>query len=200
MIKTLGQLRSLYAAPKERTLRKQLERLDVHCTRFIGYSPFVVLSSSGANGALDTSPRGGSPGFVKVLNEKTLLLPDSPGNNRLDTLENIVSTGQIGMLFLIPGVDETLRVNGQAELSVDAALLGEFSGQARVPKLVVRISVRDAYLHCAKAMMRSELWEPARHLKRESLPTMGQMLADQIGTNTPVETQAEMLARYQAYL
>ncbi len=200
MIKTLGQLRSLYAAPKERTLRKQLDRLDVHCTRFIGHSPFVVLSSSGANGALDTSPRGGSPGFVMVLNDKTLLLPDSPGNNRLDTLENIVATGQIGMLFLIPGVDETLRVNGQAELSVDAALLGEFSGQARVPKLVVRISVRDAYLHCAKAMMRSELWEPARHLKRETLPTMGQMLADQIGTNTPVETQAEMLARYQADL
>ena len=200
MIKTLAQLRSLYAAPKERTLRKQLDRLDVHCTRFVGYSPFVVLSSSGGNGALDTSPRGGAPGFVKVLNDKTLLLPDSPGNNRLDTLENILATGQIGMLFLIPGVDETLRVNGQAELSIDAELLAEFSGQARVPKLVIRVSVRDAYLHCAKAMMRSEFWEPARHLKRETLPTMGQMLADQIGTNTPVETQAEMLARYQADL
>lgn len=200
MIKTLEQLRSLYAPPKERSLRKQLTRLDVHCTRFIALSPFVVLASSDVGGALDTSPRGGERGFVRVLDELTLLLPDATGNNRLDTLENIVSTGGIGMLFMIPGVDETLRVNGQAELSTDADLLSEFAGHARPPKLVIRVVVRDAYLHCAKAMMRSKLWEPGSRLQRDRLPTMGQMLADQTGMNTLAETQSEMLARYRADL
>jgi uncharacterized protein len=200
MIKTLAELRSLYAAPKERTLLKQLTQLDVHCRRFIELSPLVVLASSGTNGWLDNSPRGGDPGFVQVQDAHTLLLPDAPGNNRLDSLENIVNTGELGMLFLIPGVDETLRINGSAQLSIDAEHLQVFAAQSRPPKLVIKVRVRDAYLHCAKAMMRSQLWSPDRQLKRDALPTMGTMIADQTGIKTPPETQAEMLARYQADL
>jgi uncharacterized protein len=200
MIKTLAELRSLYAAPKERTLLKQLTHIDVHCQRFIEHSPLVILASSAANGWLDTSPRGGDRGFVQVQDAHTLLLPDAPGNNRLDTLENIVSSGELGLLFLIPGVDETLRVNGNAQLSIDAEDLKVFAGNARAPKLVIRIKVRDAYLHCAKAMMRSKLWSSERQLKRDALPSMGEMLADQTGLKGPPETQAEMMARYQADL
>lgn len=200
MINTLAELRSLYAAPKERAVLKQLSQLDEHCIRFIELSPFVMLASSGAQGALDNSPRGGENGFVRVLDQQTLLLPDASGNNRLDTLENILATGQLGLLFLIPGVDETLRVNGAAALTTDPARLALFANDKRPPKLAIEIKVRDAYLHCAKAMMRSALWNPSRQLSRDRLPTMGQMIGDQTGVAAPPETQAEMIARYRTEL
>ncbi|MEI8402090.1 MAG: pyridoxamine 5'-phosphate oxidase family protein, partial [Alcaligenaceae bacterium] len=117
MIQTIEQLRGLYAPAKERAVKKQLSALDAHCQHYIGLSPFVVISSVGLDQMLDASPRGGAPGFVKSVDAHTLLIPDSPGNNRLDTLENIIHTGKVGMLFLIPGMDETLRVNGTACLS-----------------------------------------------------------------------------------
>ncbi len=199
-IDTVEALRSLYAAPKERALRKQLTQLDPHCRRFIGLSPFAVLSSCGAQGTLDASPRGGPPGFVRVLDEHTLLIPDEPGNNRLDTLENIIGTGRLGLLFLIPGVDETLRVNGAALLSCDASYLDLCSSERRRPKLVIRVAVAEAYLHCAKAFMRSDLWNPARRVDRACLPTMGEMIKDQTGSEGPVETQAQMLERFAADL
>lgn len=200
MINTLAELRSLYAAPKERAVLKQLSQLDEHCIRFIELSPFVMLASSGAQGALDNSPRGGENGFVRVLDQQTLLLPDASGNNRLDTLENILATGQLGLLFLIPGVDEALRVNGTAALTTDPARLALFATDKRPPKLAIEIKVRDAYLHCAKAMMRSALWNPSRQLSRDRLPTMGQMIGDQTGVAAPPETQAEMIARYRTEL
>lgn len=199
-IDSLDALRSLYGPAKERALRKQLPALDPHCLRFVGLSPFVVLASTGRDGTMDASPRGGAPGFVLAPDAGTLLMPDASGNNRLDTLQNIVETGRLGLLFLVPGVDETLRVNGSATLSTDADLLQAFAGTARPPKLVIRIEVREAYLHCAKALMRSKLWSPERHLERAALPTMGQMLAEQIGDQAPAETQAAMLARYTAEL
>lgn len=146
-IETLGQLRTLYAAPKERAVKKQLTALDKHCKKYIGLSPFVVLSSVGSDDVLDASPRGGAPGFVKVLDDHTLLIPDSPGNNRLDTLENIIHTRRLGLLFLIPGVDETLRVNGRAELSVAAEDIARCTTEVRAPKLVIRVNVQQAYLH-----------------------------------------------------
>ena len=197
---TLSDLRRLYPPAKARSLRKQLDRLDGHCQRFIALSPFVVLSSAGPAGALDASPRGGDPGFVQVLDEHTLLIPDAPGNNRLDTLENVASTGRLGLLFLVPGVDETLRVNGSAVLSTRADWLDRCAIERRRPVLVVAVSVQEAYLHCAKALMRSRLWSPASLQPRSSLPTMGEMLRDQIGGDTPAETQARMLARYAADL
>jgi len=195
-ITTLPDLRALYGPARERSVKKELPQLDVHCMHFLSLSPLVVVSSAGAGGDLDASPRGGEPGFVKVLDARTLLIPDSPGNNRLDTLENIVQTGQVGLLFLVQGMDETLRVNGQAVLSTAEADLALCADAKRVPKLVIRVSVQAAYLHCAKALMRSALWDASRHVDRAVMPSMGEMLKAQIGGDIPAETQAEMLARY----
>ena len=200
MIQTIEQLRSLYAPAKERAVKKQLSALDVHCQRFIALSPFVVLSSIGLDQMLDASPRGGAPGFVKSVDAHTLLIPDSPGNNRLDTLENIIHTGKVGMLFLIPGMDETLRVNGTACLSDDAAVLALCTTEVRTPKLVIKVTVAQAYLHCAKAFMRSKLWDKQSHMARSSMPSMGEMINEQAKMTTPSETQEEMLARYRAEL
>lgn len=198
-ITTLQDLRALYAPARERSVKKQIPSLDVHCTRFIGLSPLVVVASSGVNsgaGLLDASPRGGAPGFVKVLDAHTLLIPDAPGNNRLDTLENIVATGHIGLLFLLPGVDETLRVNGTAVLSTAESDIALCTDDKRSPKLVIRVTVQAAYLHCAKALMRSKLWSPDVLVNRSVMPSMGEMMKDQIGGDIPCETQEEMLARY----
>ncbi len=195
-ITTLAALRSLYLPARERSVKKQLNHIDAHCAKFIALAPLVVVSSSGANGTLDASPRGGTPGFVQVQGTNTLLIPDAPGNNRLDTLENIVQTGQVGLLFLVPGVDETLRVNGTAVLSTAEADLQACADAKRTPKLVIRVTVQAAYLHCAKALMRSHLWDATRHVSRDVMPSMGEMMKDQIGGDIPCETQAEMLARY----
>ena len=200
MIQTIEQLRGLYAPAKERAVKKQLSALDVHCQRFIGLSPFVVISSIGLDQMLDASPRGGAPGFVKSVDAHTLLIPDSPGNNRLDTLENIIHTGKVGLLFLIPGMDETLRVNGTACLSDDAADLALCTTEVRAPKLVIKVSVAQAYLHCAKAFMRSKLWDSQSHIERALMPSMGEMINEQAKMTTPSETQEEMLARYRAEL
>ena len=199
-IDSLEQLRGLYPMPKERAVRKQLSAMDVHCRRFIELSPFVVLASSSKAGAMDASPRGGAPGFVKTLDGKTVLIPDAPGNNRLDTLENIIGTGKLGLFFMIPGIDETLRVNGTARLSSSEAHLNSFSGEKRVPKLVIEVAVAEAYLHCAKALMRSNLWKVSSQVERSALPTMGQMINSQTGIETPAETQDEMRKRYAADL
>jgi uncharacterized protein len=203
-ITTLPALRELYAPVNQRSALKELQQLDVHAKRFISLSPFVVISSYGADGHADTSPRGGDAGFVKVIDSNTLLIADSPGNNRLDSLENIIATGQVGLLFMVPGVDETLRVNGTAVLSTDETDRKLCEDTRRIPPLVIRVSVRASYLHCAKALMRSHLWNADKHLDRSQLPSMGQMMHDQlvgkISPDTAVETQAQMLARYQQTL
>ena len=200
MIDSREKLRSAYPPAKERSLKKQLTRLDKHCLRFIALSPFVVLASGSAENRYDASPRGGEPGFVKAPDDATLLIPDAPGNNRLDTLENIIASGRLGLLFLIPGVDETLRVNGRARLSDENSLLQGFKNEKRTPKLVIEIKVEDVYLHCAKALMRSKLWDAGRKVERSVLPTMGQMLADQIGEPALAESQAQMVERYKSDL
>lgn len=203
-ITTLHALRQLYGPARERALKKEIPALDAHATRFVGLSPFVVLASSDAHGHMDASPRGGEPGFVKVLDAQTLLIPDSPGNNRLDTLENIVATGQLGTLFMVPGFDETLRVNGTAVLSTDPADLALCTDARRTPALVIRLTVASVYLHCAKAFMRSQLWDTQRHTDRAQMPSMGEMLRDQIkafrGEEMEAETQAQMLERYRQTL
>lgn len=195
-ITSVDALRALYATPGERAVKKQLSSLDRHCRRFIELSPFLVLATAGATGTMDASPRGGVPGFIKVRDERTLLVPDAPGNNRLDSLENILATGRVGLLFLVPGIDETLRVNGSAVLSQAADDLALCTDDRRVPKVVVRVTVQEAYLHCAKALMRSRLWNPESHVDRSLLPTLGQMLNDQTGIQAPAETQEEMVKRY----
>ncbi|MEJ7808416.1 MAG: MSMEG_1061 family FMN-dependent PPOX-type flavoprotein [Telluria sp.] len=194
MIDSLPALRERYPPAHGRSVAKQLGHLDHHCRAFIALSPFVVLATGAVE--MDASPRGGPPGFVKVTPAGTLLLPDYPGNNRLDSLANLVDNGKIGLLFLVPGIDETLRVNGRAQLSQDAPLMAYFAQEKRLPKLVIEVSVVEAYLHCAKALMRAKIWDDASRQPRTLLPTMGQMLNDHTGeTHTP-ETQQQMEARY----
>lgn len=194
------RLRELYDAPRGRAVTKELTRLDRHCRRFIELSPFLVIASGARGGPMDASPRGGEAGFVQVPDEHTLLIPDSPGNNRLDTMQNILSSGQVGLLFMIPGIDETLRVNGNARLREDAGVLGRFAAMKRAPKLAIEVTVVQAYLHCAKAFMRSRLWDPARHVDRSVLPSTGEMIREQSGSTGPVESQEAMIERYKALL
>lgn len=201
MIKTLAQLRSLYAEPGERALRKQLDQLDRHGRRFIELAPFCVVASVGPQGRLlDASPRGGEPGFVKVMDPRRLLLPDSGGNNRLDTLENLLHDPRIALLFMVPGVDETLRVNGLAQLRDEPEITDLFSAERQCPKLVIEVAVQEAYLHCAKAFMRSGLWRPESQVERKVLPTLNQIIHEQIGLATAVESQEDMVRRYEAQL
>lgn len=197
-IETIAQLRERYAAPRERAIKKQLASLDRHCRRFISLSPFLVISTSDLTGRLDASPRGGKPGFVHVDDQGELLIPDASGNNRLDSLQNIVETGRVGLLFLIPGVDETLRVNGTAVVSIQESDIHAFQDDKnRLPMAVIRVKVEEAYLHCAKAFMRSRLWSRDAIVPRGALPTMNQMLHEQIGDVSEPESQESMLARYQ---
>jgi PPOX class probable FMN-dependent enzyme len=198
MIETLENLRKTYPEAKPRALAKELEHLDKHCRRFIGLAPFLVIATVGKDGRVDASPRGGAPGFVSVVDDKTLHLPDALGNNRLDSFTNIVQTGNVGLIFFIPGMDETLRVNGTAKLRDDAELLRRFPHERHPPRVVVEIHVEAAYLHCAKALMRSKLWASDHRIERADLPSMGQMINDQSGSTGPVETQAEAIARYRS--
>jgi len=171
-------LRDRYPQPLERAVLKSQRTLDAHMRRFIALSPFMCLGSSSSDGA-DVTPRGDGAGFVQVLDEATLLIPDWPGNNRLDTLSNIESNPQVGLLFLIPGVSESLRVNGEAEISIDPELLRRWDVGGKQPRSVLRVSVREAFLHCGKAIIRSRLWDATTQIDRASLPTYGQMLKDQ---------------------
>ena len=198
-VRTNEKLRELYAEPRERSLRKQLDRLDPHCRRFLELSPFCVLATTGADGLPDATPRGGEPGFVHVLDERTLLLPDRPGNNRLDSLGNLVTHPGVGLLFFVPGVDETLRVNGTCELRDDPELVARFEHGGKLPATVLVVSVREAYLHCAKALMRSRLWDPEARIERSTLPSLGEMLRDQLDL-AEAETQDEMVERYRQSL
>jgi PPOX class probable FMN-dependent enzyme len=160
--------------------RKVLDRLDVHCRHFIELSPFLVLGTSDAEGRQDVSPRGDPPGFVRILDDRHLLLPDRPGNNRLDSLGNIAARPDVALLFFVPGVDETLRVNGKAEISTDTVLLAPCAVDGRPPRSGLLITVEEAFLHCGKALIRSHLWDPERKVARKSFPSLGRMIADQI--------------------
>lgn len=200
-IETLAQLRELYKPPSERAQRKELTQLDVHCRRFIELSPFVVLATSSSSGS-DATPRGGEPGFVHVEDESTLVLPDWPGNNRLDSLTNVLENPAVGLLFLIPGVGETLRVGGDAEIRTDSALLAHFRTANRLPLSVLVIHVEKAYLHCPKALLRSDLWQEEAKRERSVLPSLNAMLEDQLGKGRAAssESQDEMEARYRTQL
>lgn len=190
------ELRELYGWPKGRAKSKVLSQLEKHAERFIQLSPFFLMSTYDKKGQADASPRGGKPGFVKILDQHTLLIPDSKGNNRVDSLINIVETGNIGCLFLIPGIDETLRINGSAIISTDAEYLNLFSEERQPPKTCIKLAINEVFLHCAKALMRSELWKDTYRVERPGFPTMGTMLNEQLGTNNPVESQEEMVKRY----
>ena len=175
-ITSLRELEALYGEVNKASLLKETDRVVPEYRAFIEAAPFAALATSGPEG-LDCSPRGDGPGFIRVLDDKTLLLPDRRGNNRIDSLRNIVRDPNIALLFLIPGIGETLRVNGRAVISVEPGLLESFSVEGKLPKSVLVITVESVFFQCARAIIRSELWNPARHVPRESLPSAGQMLA-----------------------
>ena len=196
LIQTTEQLRALYKAPSERAVLKELTYIDPHLKRFISLSPFLVISSSDQHHQMDSSPRGGDAGFVKVLDSQTILIPDSIGNNRLDTMTNIIATSQVGLLFFIPGIDEVVRLNGKATLQTDPDLLKHFDAVKNKPKLVIKVTVEAAYIHCPKALMRSKLWSIEHHQNIDSMPTLGEIIQDQTKSAGPVESREEMLKRY----
>ena len=203
MIHTQEQLRQLYAEPAERALLKQQLELDRYCLRFIALSPFVVMATGGKsdNGALfDASPRGGKPGFVKAPDAQTLLIPDAGGNNRLDSLCNLIDDPRVGLLFFVPGFDETLRVNGKVQLRDEAHYTALFATDHFRPKLVIEVQVQEAYLHCAKALMRSRLWSAEARVSRNVMPTLNQMIQSQMGMTSEPESQELMVARYSALI
>jgi uncharacterized protein len=197
IIASVEALARIYAAPSERARLKQIHRLDEHCRTLIAASPFLVLATCGPDGA-DCSPRGEEPGFVHVLDDQTLIFPDRRGNNRLDSLRNIVQCPEVGLLFLIPGVSETLRVNGSATLSVDPDLLRRFEHAGRLPATVVSVRVREAFIQCSKALLRADLWNPDRFVRRSDLPTLGEILAAHTGGRVDAEAfdrQTEQMIR-----
>lgn len=199
-IESQAALREIYGVPHGRAVAKQLDRLDKHCRSFIALSPFLILATQGADGLGDATPRGDHPGFVHVLDDLTLTIPDRPGNRRVDALSNIVERPGVGLLFLIPGVDETLRVNGTAVIDDDPALREAHRVADSLPATVLVVSVHEAYLQCGKALMRSKLWAEESRIERSRLPTMGEMLKDHTRSNDPPETQAAMLERYKTAL
>lgn len=174
------ELRALHEAPSARAVRKQIDHVDAHCRAFIARSPFVLLATCGRAGA-DCSPRGDAPGFVHVRDDRTLLLPDRRGNNRLDSLRNVLENPAVGLLFLVPGVDETLRVNGRASVSTDPALREACAVAGAMPRTVLVVHVEEAFIQCSRALVRSALWDPARHVARGALPSMGAVLAAHTG-------------------
>lgn len=199
-IETEDQLREIYPAARGRAVTKVIHQFEKHSRRFIELSPFMVMSTQGSDGIADITPKGDHPGFVQVLDDMTLAIPDRPGNNRLDNLTNILSNPAVGLIFFIPGVDETLRVHGRAEISADPTLCDRFRVQDKTPKTVLLITIQEAYLHCAKALMRSKLWDPDSRIDRANLPTIGEMIRDHTGDDTPLESQEEMATRYQKTL
>lgn len=177
VVSTLDQLGEHYGTPSEASLAKETPLITAHYRKFIEAAPFFALATWGPEG-LDCSPRGDAPGFVRVADEKTLLIPDRRGNNRIDSLRNIVHDPRVALLFLIPGVGETFRVNGRARISVDPDLIASFVHEDKAPRSVIVVEADTVYFQCSRAVLRSRLWDPAVQVERKSLPSLGTMLAE----------------------
>lgn len=175
IITTVEELEAIYGHPSPRSLLKEVDCLNEPYKAFIAASPFVVLATSGED-LLDCSPKGDAPGFVRVIDDRTLALPDRLGNNRIDNLRNLITDPRISLLFLIPGIGETLRVNGKARISIEPELIASFEFQGKVPRTVILISIESVYFHCAKALIRSKLWDPAMQVDRSALPSVGDIM------------------------
>jgi uncharacterized protein len=194
------QARELYGVPNERSLKKQLSRFDKHCRAFITRSPFLVIASSDPSGRCDASPKGDAPGFVQVLDDQTLLIPDRLGNNRIDTIGNLLARPGVGLIFFVPGINETLRVNGLASVTNDPAVLEPLAVNGKVPRSGILVSAEEIYFHCGKALIRSDLWNPEKHLRRSEFPSLGRILADQIGGMSVEESDRVTAESYQTRL
>jgi len=199
-IENAGRLRETYGAPSERSLKKQLSRLDKHCRDFIARSPFVVIASADTSGRCDASPKGDAPGFVRVMNDETLLIPDRLGNNRVDTLGNLITRPGIGLIFFVPGINETLRVNGRARVTTDPALLDPLAVNGKVPRSGILVAAEEIYFHCGKALIRSDLWNPDKQIGHSDFPSLGRILADQIGGISVEESERYTAESYKTRL
>lgn len=186
-------LRTLYGKPSPLAERKCIDHIDKHCAAFIALSPFLCLGTSRKDGAADVSPRGDAPGFVQVLDRKTIAIPDRPGNNRMDSFTNVLENPAVGLLFMIPGIDETLRINGRARVSTDPALLAGMAVQGKLPKSALVVEVQEAMLHCAKALRRSKLWHDDYKQPRSALPSLARMISDQVGGGFDVPAAEQRL-------
>ncbi len=178
VVTTEAELRALLGHPNELVIKKQQAALDVHCRAFIALAPFMLLGTTDSAGRCDVSPRGDGPGFVQVLDDTTLVIPDRPGNKRFDSLRNILAHGGVGLLFMIPGVEETLRVNGRARLIRDADVLARMAVRDKVPTLAIAVEVQEAFLHCAKALKRSKLWQEESWPDEAALVSRAQIFLD----------------------
>lgn len=180
IIDTEEKLRELLGYPSDVVKHKAIDRLDRHCAAYIAKSPFLLMATSDRNGLCDVSPRGDAPGFVQVLDETRLVIPERPGNRRIDSMRNILSNPRVGLIFLVPGLEETLRVNGRACIIRDADVLQRCEAHGKVPVVGIGVTVEECYVHCAKAFKRSKLWQPASWLSQESLPDIVSMLVDHV--------------------
>jgi uncharacterized protein len=193
-------LRAQFGSVGPLAAHKVLDHIDDYGRRFIALSPFLVLASADAAGNVDASPRGDAPGFVAVPDARTLVIPDRRGNNRIDTFVNLLGSPGIGLIFLVPGINETLRVNGTAAMTRDPALLEPLAAQDRVPAAGLVVQVREAFFHCGKAMIRSGLWDPARQVERSTFPSLGRILADQTAAATVPDAEATIAEAYRTRL
>lgn len=180
-ITTLEQLSELYPEPHPIVMKKSVFEIEPHINTFIEHCPFILISTINAEGRIDVSPRGGVAGFVKVLDSKHIAFPDSPGNNRLDNLKNIIGNPNIGILFTIPGINEIVRLKGMASIHTDAELLAQCPDMKKTPKLVIKVEIKDMFFHCPKAMAKAKIWESDSLTDRSILPSLGEIIKDQLG-------------------
>ena len=174
------QLRSNFGDPMELALLKEQKKLDKHCKNFINRSPFLCIGTSSVNGKADVSPRGDPPGFVQILDDNTIFIPNRPGNNRLDTMTNILENPNVGILFMIPGYEDALRINGSATITKDPEILSRCAVNRKIPQMGILVQVNEAYLHCAKAVRRSKLWDSDSRQDRTEMPTLAKMILEQV--------------------
>ena len=197
VISNIEQLRSIYNYPKGRAALKEKNSLEKYSKNFINLYPFVVISSKGKNGHADVSPRGDSVGFVKIQDDKTIIIPDRSGNNRLDTLENIIFDPSVGTLFFIPGINTVLRINGNALIEDNLEIRAQFKVNNNIPKTCIIINIEEIFMHCAKALMRSSFWDHSKYLSQTEFPTISKIINDQLNSEDDEQNHEQEDKRYK---
>ena len=197
VVSNIEQLRSIYNYSKGRAALKVINSLEKHSKNFINLSPFVVISSKGKNGHADVSPRGDSIGFVKIQDDKTIIIPDRSGNNRLDTLENIIFDPSVGTLFFIPGINTVLRINGNAFIEDSLEIRAQFEINNNIPKTCIIINIEEIFMHCSKALMRSSFWDHSKYLSQTDFPTISKIINDQLNSEDDEQNHEQEDKRYK---